>query len=97
MSVGMDTTAVPTTVHCDHLVEAQAGGVKDLARAVGINEEVFDFLATAAAKVSFSFYLTKHVRRDHLVWYRLLGTRFWHYASNYTGELCVPWWSYDWY
>ena len=51
MSAGMDTAAVPTTVHCDHLIEAQVGGVKDLARAVNINREVYDFLATATAKV----------------------------------------------
>ena len=51
MSAGMPTTAVPTTVHCDHLIEAQVGGVKDLARACEINKEVYDFLATATAKV----------------------------------------------
>ncbi len=51
MSAGMDTAAVPTTVHCDHLIEAQIGGVKDLARAKDINKEVYDFLATATAKV----------------------------------------------
>jgi aconitate hydratase len=51
MSAGMPTTAVPTTVHCDHLIEAQVGGVKDLARAIDINKEVYDFLATVTAKV----------------------------------------------
>ena len=52
MSAGMDTTAVPTTVHCDHLIEAQIGGAKDLQRAKEINKEVYDFLATATAKVN---------------------------------------------
>ena len=52
MSSGMDTVAVPSTVHCDHLIEAQVGGVKDLARAIDTNKEVYDFLATATAKVS---------------------------------------------
>ena len=33
MSAGMPTVAVPSTVHCDHLIEAQLGGDKDLARA----------------------------------------------------------------
>lgn len=51
MSAGMDTAAVPTTVHCDHLIEAQIGSVKDLERAKEINKEVYDFLATATAKV----------------------------------------------
>ncbi|KAG6884662.1 hypothetical protein C0993_009186 [Termitomyces sp. T159_Od127] len=56
MSAGMDTVAVPATVHCDHLIEAQVGGVKDLERANKINKEVYDFLATATAKVG-PFYL----------------------------------------
>ncbi|EEB97538.1 hypothetical protein MPER_03119, partial [Moniliophthora perniciosa FA553] len=56
MSAGMDTAAVPTTVHCDHLIEAQVGGVKDLARAIEINKEVYDFLATATAKYGLGFW-----------------------------------------
>ncbi|KIJ18057.1 aconitate hydratase [Paxillus involutus ATCC 200175] len=56
MSAGMDTAAVPTTVHCDHLIEAQVGGVKDLARAIDINKEVYDFLATATAKYGLGFW-----------------------------------------
>ena len=56
MSAGMDTAAVPTTVHCDHLIQAQIGGVKDLERAININQEVYDFLATACAKVSLPFF-----------------------------------------
>ena len=55
MSSGMDTVAVPSTVHCDHLIEAQIGGEKDLARAIKTNKEVYDFLATATAKVQSSF------------------------------------------
>ncbi|KAL4071678.1 aconitase family-domain-containing protein [Scleroderma yunnanense] len=56
MSAGMDTAAVPTTVHCDHLIEAQIGGVKDLQRAIEINKEVYDFLATACAKYGLGFW-----------------------------------------
>ncbi|EJD43950.1 aconitate hydratase [Auricularia subglabra TFB-10046 SS5] len=56
MSAGLPTTAVPTTVHCDHLIEAQVGGVKDLARAIDINKEVYDFLATATAKYGIGFW-----------------------------------------
>jgi hypothetical protein len=40
MSAGLPQVAVPTTVHCDHLIEAQQGGPKDLARAIDINKEV---------------------------------------------------------
>ncbi|EUC54052.1 aconitate hydratase [Rhizoctonia solani AG-3 Rhs1AP] len=56
MSAGMPTTAVPTTVHCDHLIEAQVGGAKDLARAININKEVYDILATATAKYGIGFW-----------------------------------------
>lgn len=52
MSAGMPSVANPTTVHCDHLIEAQQGGEKDLARAVGINKEVYDFLASACGMFS---------------------------------------------
>lgn len=40
MSAGLPTVQTPTTVHCDHLIEAQLGGPKDLARANEINKEV---------------------------------------------------------
>ncbi|SAM03513.1 hypothetical protein [Absidia glauca] len=56
MSAGLPSVAVPTTVHCDHLIEAQVGGVKDLARAIDINKEVYDFLATATAKYNIGFW-----------------------------------------
>jgi aconitate hydratase len=56
MSAGMPSVANPTTVHCDHLIEAQVGGVKDLARAQEINKEVYDFLSTACAKYNIGFW-----------------------------------------
>lgn len=56
MSAGMDQVANPTTVHCDHLIEAQIGGEKDLARAISINKEVYDFLSTACAKYNIGFW-----------------------------------------
>ncbi|RCI00963.1 Aconitate hydratase mitochondrial [Rhizopus azygosporus] len=56
MSAGLPNVAVPTTVHCDHLIEAQVGGAKDLARAIDINKEVYDFLATATAKYNIGFW-----------------------------------------
>ncbi|RSL59276.1 Aconitate hydratase, mitochondrial [Fusarium duplospermum] len=56
MSAGMDAVANPSTVHCDHLIEAQIGGAKDLARAVDINKEVYNFLATACAKYNIGFW-----------------------------------------
>lgn len=56
MSAGMPSVANPVTVHCDHLIEAQQGGPKDLARANEINKEVYDFLSTACAKYNIGFW-----------------------------------------
>ncbi|EFW99843.1 mitochondrial aconitate hydratase [Grosmannia clavigera kw1407] len=56
MSAGMPSVANPTTVHCDHLIEAQIGGEKDLARAISINKEVYDFLSSACAKYNIGFW-----------------------------------------
>ncbi|EYE91032.1 aconitate hydratase ACO1 [Aspergillus ruber CBS 135680] len=56
MSAGMPSVATPTTVHCDHLIEAQVGGDQDLARANDINREVYDFLSTATGKYNIGFW-----------------------------------------
>ena len=56
MSANMPSVATPTTVHCDHLIEAQLGGDKDLARAQDINKEVYDFLSTSCAKYNIGFW-----------------------------------------
>jgi len=56
MSANMPSVATPTTVHCDHLIEAQIGGVEDLARAKDVNKEVYDFLATSCAKYNIGFW-----------------------------------------
>ncbi|KMU88030.1 aconitate hydratase [Coccidioides immitis H538.4] len=56
MSAGMPSVATPTTVHCDHLIEAQLGGDKDLARANEINKEVYNFLSSSCAKYNIGFW-----------------------------------------
>jgi len=56
MSAGLPSVATPTTVHCDHLIEAQVGGEKDLARANEINKEVYNFLSTSCAKYNIGFW-----------------------------------------
>lgn len=56
ISSGLPRVAVPSTIHCDHLIEAQLGGAKDLARAKDINKEVYNFLSTAAAKYGVGFW-----------------------------------------
>ncbi|CAI1621322.1 hypothetical protein SEUBUCD646_0L03510 [Saccharomyces eubayanus] len=56
MSAGLPEVAKPVTVHCDHLIQAQVGGEKDLKRAVDLNKEVYDFLASATAKYNMGFW-----------------------------------------
>ncbi|WFD19756.1 aconitate hydratase [Malassezia caprae] len=56
MSAGLPKVAVPTTVHCDHLIAANTGGADDLARAKDVNKEVYDFLATCTAKYGIGFW-----------------------------------------
>lgn len=56
MSAGLPEVATPVTVHADHLIQAQLGGPKDLARAKDINKEVYDFLASATAKYNIGFW-----------------------------------------
>ncbi len=99
MSAGMDTAAVPTTVHCDHLIEAQVGGVKDLARAKEINKEVYDFLSTATAKVRVTVGDKgfRKILTNPAVWSRFLEARLWYHSPDYPRELCIPRWFDDWY
>jgi len=56
ISSGLPKVAVPSTIHCDHLIQAQIEGTKDLARAKDMNKEVYNFLATAGAKYGVGFW-----------------------------------------
>ncbi|KXJ15114.1 probable aconitate hydratase, mitochondrial [Exaiptasia diaphana] len=56
ISSGLPKVAVPSTVHCDHLIEAKVGGEEDLAIAKDTNKEVYDFLASASAKYGVGFW-----------------------------------------
>nr|XP_039251950.1 aconitate hydratase, mitochondrial-like [Styela clava] len=56
ISSGLPKVAVPSTIHCDHLIQAQIGGDKDLARAKDINKEVYDFLQSSGAKYGVGFW-----------------------------------------
>ena len=56
MNAGRDTTVVPTTVHCDHLIQADTGAENDLSTAMNQNKEVFDFLQTVSAKYGIGFW-----------------------------------------
>ncbi len=56
MSAGIPQVAVPSTVHCDHLIQAEVGAKKDLAQAFSDNKEVFEFLAGVSNKYGIGFW-----------------------------------------
>ncbi len=56
MSAGIPTVAVPSTVHCDHLIQAEVGSHDDLLRAKDTNKEVYDFLESVSKKYGIGFW-----------------------------------------
>ncbi|KAL4957647.1 aconitase family-domain-containing protein [Aspergillus filifer] len=56
MSAGLDTAAVPTTVHCDHLIVSRDGEDSDLPRALEAHREVYDFMESACQKYGLGFW-----------------------------------------
>ncbi|MGA0894084.1 MAG: aconitate hydratase, partial [Ilumatobacteraceae bacterium] len=56
MTAGLPTTAVPSTVHCDHLILAKVGAKIDLGVAVDTNREVYDFLRSVSARYGIGFW-----------------------------------------
>ena len=56
MQAGRPKVAVPSTVHCDHLIQAKVGAVEDLKIANDKNKEVYDFLASVSDKYGIGFW-----------------------------------------
>lgn len=56
MMAGKPSVAVPSTVHCDHLIQAELGAEKDLATANDVNSEVYDFLSSVSNKYGIGFW-----------------------------------------
>ena len=56
MQAGRPQVAVPSTVHCDHLIQAKEGAAADLATASDKNKEVYDFLASVSNKYGIGFW-----------------------------------------
>jgi len=56
MQAGRPQVAVPSTVHCDHLIQAKIGADTDLATAKDVNKEVYDFLASVSDKYGLGFW-----------------------------------------
>jgi aconitate hydratase len=53
---GRSKVAVPSTVHCDHLIQAKTGATEDLKTALDVNKEVYDFLASISNKYGIGFW-----------------------------------------
>lgn len=56
MNAGKDKVAVPSTVHCDHLIQAHQGAKEDLSTAINSNKEVYDFLKDVSSKYGIGFW-----------------------------------------
>lgn len=56
MNAGKETVAVPSTVHCDHLIQAYKGAKEDIARATETNREVYDFLRDVSSRFGIGFW-----------------------------------------
>ncbi len=56
MQARRETVAVPTTIHCDHLIQARVGVAEDMKVALEANREVYDFLRSAAARYGMGFW-----------------------------------------
>ena len=56
MTCGREKVAVPSTVHCDHLIQAKTGAAADLATALDVNKEVYDFLSSISNKYGIGFW-----------------------------------------
>ena len=56
MHAGKPQAAVPSTVHCDHLIQAKVGAVQDLKTAIDTNKEVYDFLSSVSNKYGIGFW-----------------------------------------
>ena len=56
MQAGRPKVAVPSTVHCDHLITAKDSSQKDLERAIKVNQEVYDFLSSVSNKYGIGFW-----------------------------------------
>jgi aconitate hydratase len=56
MTCGRAKVAVPSTVHCDHLIQAKTGATEDLKTALDVNKEVYDFLASISNKYGIGFW-----------------------------------------
>ena len=75
MMAGKNKVSVPSTVHCDHLIQAKNSAEPDLKNAINTNGEVYDFLESVSNKYGIGF------------WKPGAGI----YTPGHIGKLCVSW------
>ena len=75
MQTQRESVAVPTTIHCDHLIQARVEGAADLRESLAENSEVYNFLRSAAAKFGAGFW----------------GPGGRHHPPGRAGKLRLPW------
>ncbi|KAK3377897.1 aconitase family-domain-containing protein [Podospora didyma] len=56
MACKLPQTAIPASIHCDHLIVGEHGAAEDLSAGIKVNQEVFDFLESAAKKYGLDFW-----------------------------------------
>lgn len=56
ISAGLNSTAVPTTIHCDHLIVGRNGKAEDLPSALDAHKEVYDFMSSACKRYNMGFW-----------------------------------------
>ena len=97
MSAGLDRTAVPTSIHCDHLIQASTGADADLkvhikpGRIAEMNATICTFVLRAEFNRLQPGSLRLFRECSQKVRDRILGTGLWNHPSNCPRELCRPW------
>ena len=74
MNAGREQVAVPSTVHCDHLIQAYKGAKEDVATATKTNEEVYNFLRDVSSRYGIGF------------WEQVLFTRWYWRTTHFRVE-----------
>lgn len=72
MNAGRDEVAVPSTVHCDHLIQAYKGAKEDIATATKTNEEVYNFLRDVSSRYGIGFWQPGQVSFIRWCWKTML-------------------------
>jgi hypothetical protein len=93
MSAGLDRTAVPSSIHCDHLIQAVTGAEADLEVSLSLLIVLSSPLTNCVAEVhryeQRGIRLPRECRSQ--IRHRVLEARLWYHPPDCIGELCCPW------